>query len=80
MEQHLYSILIPIASVIAGLSVSGILVIIVKGIVKRAINNFIEKVLKPKAEEVLPNEKIDRIEKSVYDIKKEIMEMRGKLK
>lgn len=78
MKEQLYAILIPVASALSGLIASGALVIIVKKIIRKAIERFIKEVLKPKTEEVLPNKQLDRIEKNTVDTKNEILELRGK--
>lgn len=78
MKEQIYQWLIPVASAVAGLFSSGVIVLIVKKIIKKSIDSFVEKVLKPKTDEVLPNKQLDRIEANTKSCENEILEMRGK--
>ena len=80
MKEKLVEILLPIGTFIAGMLGSVSLLVIIKKIIKRAIYKFIDDVLEPKAKQVLPDKKLDRIEREVLLTQKEIMEMRGKRK
>lgn len=80
MKEQLYSILIPIVSTVAGVFASVSIVAIIKKIIKKAIESFIDKTLTPKIDEISTNKQLKEIKEEVVKVKHEILEMRGKRK
>lgn len=80
MQEWLKTLLVYLGAALSGSGLATIIVLLLKKFIVKKINEFVERILEPKAKEVMPNEKLERIEKNTADIKKEILEMRGKRK
>lgn len=80
MQEWLKTLLLYLGAAISGSGIATVIVVLLKKFIIKKIDDFVERILEPKAKEVLPNEKLERIEKNVIEIKKEILELRGKRK
>lgn len=80
MQELLKTVILYVGSALSGLGISTIFTLVIKKYIKHKINKLIEETLEPKAKEVMPNQQLKRIEKTVVETKNEILEMRGKKK